>query len=181
MHASLDTETKLKVRDMIRDPTVDYQDLKDAVISCGALTFSNASETLVNADRGKILTLPLRQAIHKWQRLLEKMCSEAHTISESCTYIAVAIARYNSNMDMKGNFSKDIFCRTTDEWQANQPPGTKWSRRGDHTSSPYERLGSKSIRKPGTCFHCGKQGHYSRECRTRLVEDRNSVFPSPTR
>ena len=85
MHASLDTETKLKVRDMIRDPTVDYQDLKDALISCGALTFSNASETLMNADRGKILTLPLRQAIHKWQRLLEKMCSEAHTISESCT------------------------------------------------------------------------------------------------
>ena len=185
MHASLDTETKLKVRDMIKDPAVDYQGLKDALIGCGALTFSNASETLMNADRGKILALPMRQAIHnKWHRLLEKMSSEAQTISESCMYIAVAIARYNSNpdlkqyIDMKGDFTKDIYCRTVDEWLANQHPGTKWSRKSTHTSvSPYERPGYKVARKPGTCFHCGKPGHYSKECCTRLAEDRGLQSP----
>ena len=183
MHASLDTETKLKVRDLIRDPAVTYQELKDALIGCRALTFSNASETLMNADRGKLLSLPLRQAIHKWHRLLEKMSSEAGTRSESCMYIAVAIARYNSNpdlkryLDMKGEFSKDRFCRTADEWQANQPPGTKWSRRSDHTSSPYERPLNKTVRKPGMCYHSGKPGHYSKECRTRLAKDRNLQSP----
>ena len=134
VHACVDTATKLKVRDLIKDPAVTYQDLKDALIGCGALTFSNASETLMTADRNKLLSLPLRQAIHKWHRLLEKMSSEAETISESCMYTAVAIARYHLNpdlkryIDVKGDFSKENFCRTADEWQANQPPGTKWSK-----------------------------------------------------
>ena len=183
MHAALDTDTKLKVRDMIRDPTVTYQELKDSLIGCGALTFSNASETLMNADRGKILALPLRQAIHKWHRLLGKMSSKANNITESCMYIAVAIARYNANpelkkyLDTKGDFSKDIFCRTADEWQANQPAGTKWSKISNHPASPYDRPGSRQAKKPGTCFHCGKPGHYSRESRTRLAEDKSSQSP----
>jgi len=34
MHASLDTATKLKVRDLIRNPDVTYQEVKDALIGC---------------------------------------------------------------------------------------------------------------------------------------------------
>ena len=188
VHASLDTATKLKVRDLMKDPTVTYQDLKDALIGCGALTFSNASETLMTADRNKLLSLPLRQAIHKWHRLLEKMSSEATTISESCMCTAVAIARYHLDpdlkryIDVKGEFSKEKFCQTADEWQANQPPGTKWSKRSDNHTIPYERSLNKQVTTKkilGTCFHCGKQGHYSKQCRTRIAEERDQQVSRP--
>ena len=116
VHAALDSETKLKIRDIIRDPASTYDNLKDALIGCGALTFSHASENLMTGERGKTLNSTLRQAIYKWQRLLEKLSSEAADIPQACTSIAVAIARFNTSpelktyLDMKGDFNKDIFC-----------------------------------------------------------------------
>ena len=178
LHAALDSEMKMKIRDLMRDTTVTYQDIKDGLIGCGELTFSNASETLMSADRGKILGLPIRQAIHKLHRILEKMSGEAETISEACMYVAVAIVRYYSNPDLKkyldvrNDFAKDRFCRLVDEWQANQPQRIKWSKKQEHPSTQYEKAFSKTHRKPGTCFHCGKLGHFSRDCRTRQAEER---------
>ena len=178
LHAALDSETKIKIRDLMRDATATYQEVKDGLIGCSALTFSNASETLMSADRGKILALPIRQAIHKMHRILEKMSGEAETISEACMYVAVAIARYHSNpelkkyLDVRNDFAKDRFCRIVDEWQANQPQGSKWSRKPEHLGTSMDKPFSKTYRKPGACFHCGKPGHFSKDCRTRQAEER---------
>ena len=193
IHAALDSQTKLRVRDIITDVTSMYDALKDALIGCGTLSFSHASESLMTADRGQTLAVPVRQAIQKWQRLLEKMTSEATTIKEACTYVAVAVARYNTNqelktyLDMKGEFSKDSFCRTIDEWLANKPPGTKWAKKQDYTVTPYERPNSTRqvqrqgiARKPGSCYHYGKGGHFAYECRSRLAGDKPTVQPTNT-
>ena len=139
VHAALDTTTKLKVRDTITNPDATYAELKVALLGCGDLSFSHASETLMTGERGDILAVPIRQAIQRWQRVIERMTTEATTIKEACSYIAVAVAHYNTNLDlktyldMKGDFSKDLFCRNIDEWLATKQSGVKWAKRGDNS------------------------------------------------
>ena len=88
LHAHLNPNTKLRIQDIIQNPDATYQMIKDALIGCGTLTFSAASEALMSADRGKILALPYRQAVDKMARLLEKVAKEAANEKEiyHCPY-----------------------------------------------------------------------------------------------
>ena len=166
LHAALDTTSKLKVRDVITDHDATYDEVKAALISCGTLTFSASSEALMSADKGKILTLPIRQAVQKTTRLLEKLTTESETIREVCQYISIAINRsflgpeVKQYIDLKGCFDREMFCKTVEEWQTTQPTGTHWSRK---SSSATEKVVPKpnDMRKSMTCFFCGKFGHYS--------------------
>ena len=170
MHAALDSATKLKVRDTITNPGSTYAELKEALLGCGNLSFSHASESLMTGERGKVLTLPIRQAIQKWQRIIERMTSEATTIREACSYIAVVVARYNTSpdlktyLDMKGDFTKDLFCRNVDEWLATKHPGIKWSKRGESYPMGYRQSTGRPLqqgRNKGECYFCGKPGHFA--------------------
>ena len=56
LHASLDTGTKLKVRDIIINPASSYQDIRNALVGCGTLTFSASSEAITSAIGERSLT-----------------------------------------------------------------------------------------------------------------------------
>ena len=183
MHAALDSQTKLKVRDVITEADSMYNELKDALTDCGTLTFSHAAENIMTAERGKLTTLPVRQVMQKCERLLEKMVGDARTVREACTSFAVAIVRYNTNadlkqyLDIKGSFSKELFCRSIEEWLANKP-GSTWGKKQEYVNPSYERQPNNRFQKPGlgkkqgTCYYCGKAGHYSQECRARLASEK---------
>ena len=164
LHAHLNPNTKLRIQDIIQNPDTTYQMIKDALIGCGTLTFSAASEALMSADRGKILALPYRQAVDKMARLLEKVAKEAADEKEIYQYIAIAHTRYHLNpevkqyVDLKGDFTKENHCRTVEEWQSTQAPGTKWSKKTEIQSNTFARQTNLTTmsRKPGSCFHCGK-------------------------
>ena len=173
LHSALDTETKLSIKDTISDPLATYKEIKQALIGQSFLTFTAASEAIMTLDQGSITRLPMKQAVRKLTHLFEKATAEATNVREACIYSAVAVARYaltadaKMYMDIKGTFDGDGFCRSLDEWQKTHPGRQVW----DHKArQPLERTPSRVPgRRSGSCFHCGKPGHFASECRTRLA------------
>ena len=187
LHAHLNPSTKLKIQDTIQNPEATYNEIKDALLGCSSLTFSAAAETLLSADRGRLLKLPYRQFIEKMTRLIEKVAKEAADEREIYSYIAIAHARSYLNpalktyTDLKGDFSKEQNCRTVEEWVATQPMGVTWHNKQDSPSTIDAKTSTRTVfaKKPGSYYHCGKPGHFSRECRSRLAAEKGQQQPTP--
>ena len=184
LHAALDTETKLAIKETITNPDATYEQIKQALVGQTHLTFAAASESLMTLDQGSITKLPMRQAVQKLARLFEKATAEATTLREMCLYSAVAVARFALNrepkqyIDVKGTFEWNGFCRSIEEWQQTNPGRPVWDSWMRQTSDrltysdrqPFR--GSNQTKKQGDCYFCGKPGHYTQECRTRLNKDK---------
>ena len=191
LHAHINTETKLKVHDTITNPDATYADIKEALLGYTNITFNSAAEKLMTADRGALYKLPIRQFLAKMEKYMQKLTKEAATEQEIFQYLGIAHARNHLNpklkahFEFKGVFEKEQFCRLVEEWQTNQPIGMPWHKSPEGSTNPDSRPTFKpnSSKKTGSCFHCGKTGHFSKECRTRLAQERaaqNTPIPSPT-
>ena len=93
LHAHLNTKTKIRIQAAIQNPDAVYQDIKDALLGCGAINFSTAAETLLTGDRGKVFTLDHRQCKDKLKRIAERVMTGAKTIREAAQMVAVAIVK----------------------------------------------------------------------------------------
>ena len=139
--------------------------------------FSAAAETLMIGNKGKLYAVDHRQCKVKIKRLLEKVTRNATTVNEALDDITVAFIRQSlvpalkTYVDMKDTFESDEFSRTLDEWEATQPVGTTcFVRQGSSSLGTPTKPGI--VRKAGTCYFCGKIGHYSKECRSRLAREK---------
>ena len=177
LHAALDTDSKLAIKETITNPYSTYAEIKQALVGQSHLTFTAASEAIMTLDQGGVTKLPMRQAVQKLTRLFEKATSEATTIREACLYSAVAVARFALNpdakqyIDVKGTFDCDNFCRSIEEWQRTHTGKPVW----DSKNKPLgDRQPARFVpgKKVGSCYHCGKGGHFAYECRSRLAGDR---------
>ena len=181
VHNAMDTATKLRVRDTITNHDSTYLELKTALLGCSSLSFNHASDTIMTGDRGSIFSLPPRQAFQRWQNLLERLTREATDIKSVCAYMAAALLRFNCSVDLKtyldtkGDFDRDIFCRNIEEWLATRPAGVTWAKQSKQAN--IKTGFGASGQKRGTCFHCGKAGHFAFECKSRLAGDK----PAPPR
>ena len=187
LHASLDTETKLAIKETITNPGATYDEIKKALVGQTHLTFAAASESLMTMEQGAIMKLPIRQAVQKVAWLFEKVTTEATTIREMCLYSAVAVTRValsreaKQYIDVKGSCDWNSFCCSLEEWQRTNPGRPIWDNRGRYSSErsiysarqPFKP--QIQIRKQGDCFYCGKPGHFAAECRSRLAGDKSAL------
>ena len=181
LHAALDSTTKMTIRETITTPDVTYDEIKRALVGQTHLTFACASESLVTLENGAITKLPVRQAVQKMARYLDKISTEATTMQEMCLYTAVAILRValsrdvKQYIDVKGSCDSNSFCCSLEEWQKTNPGRPIWESKYKSFNDrpvfsprqPYRSPGQ--TRRVGECFHCGKMGHYAAECRSRLA------------
>ena len=186
LHASLDTETKLAIKETITNPGATYEDIKRALVGQTHLTFAAASESLMTLEQGAITKVPIRQAVQKVARLFEKLTTEATTMREMCLYSAVAVTRValsreaKQYIDVKGSFDWNGFCCSLEEWQRTNPGRPVWDNRGRYSidgPSYNARQPFKTpiqTRKQGDCFYCGKPGHFAAVCRSRLAGDKSA-------
>ena len=179
IHSQLNVSTKLKIQHVLQDEHATYEDIKEALLGCGNMTFSAASETLLTGDKGKVFSLPHRQCRDKLFKLTQKVLTNAVTLKDATEAIVVAIMRQNLNptlktyVDLKGMFDIDNFSKTIDEWEASQPTGAACFKKLNPMLVPSAVkpvLSKKSL----TCFYCGKLGHISKECRSRLGGEKST-------
>ena len=189
LHAALNTETKLAIKEEITNPASGYEDVKRALIGQTHLTFAAASESLMTLDQGKVTKAPIRQAIQKVARIFEKLTAEATTLREASLYSAVAVIRFalgreaKQYSDIKGSFEWSEFSCAIEEWQRTNPDKSLWDHKYKQTNErvmyrdkqPFR--GSTQTKKQGECYACGKYGHYASECRSR-IRDRLADVPT---
>ena len=141
LHAHLTYKTKFKVLKLIRNQDTTYEELKEALLGCSAMTFSSAAEEFFKGKKGKLAKLDPRQAAQKMLRLVGKLTQEAEDVQVVCEYITVVALRswmvpeLKTYVDMSKLAELQPFLRITEEWERSQPEGTPLFRKKNTTKS----------------------------------------------
>jgi len=108
---------------------------------------------------------------------VRRVTSDADTKEETIECVAVALMRdrlvpsLKSYVDITRRYKLGEFVSTCEEWERSQPRGTPCFRKSRSSVTVQGRAQGNSqpypLKKPLTCFTCGKVGHMSRECRSR--------------
>ena len=164
-----------------------YDELKEALLGCSAMTFSSAAEEFFMGERGRLTKLDPRQAAEKMLRLVCKLIQEAADMQEACEYVTVAALRswmlpeLKTYVDMSKQSELQPFLRIAEEWERSQPEGTllfkKSVQPGQSKLYRQSQTPHTGVRKTMTCYHCGKVGHISRDCHTRLAAEKQATTP----
>ena len=127
LHAALDSETKLLVREVFVDPDASFNDAKLALTGQTHMSFSAASEAMMTLDEGKITKIPIRQGAQRIANFLKKACEQAPTWGETHLYGAAAIVRYylqpdlKTYLDLKSVQKPEECFKAIEEWKRTHP------------------------------------------------------------
>jgi len=170
-------ELLVKVQAVMEDECGSYDNVVEALMGTSNLTYCAAAEDLMTGERGKLWEMEGRQAMARLRVLLGYITRDADTKPQLLDCIGVAMARdrlvpaLKSYVDTSRRFQYEEFMGVCEEWERTQPIKTSWFKKNKPYQVPMGRTlggGSPSVnKKTMSCFTCGKQGHMSRECRSR--------------
>ena len=184
VHANLSLKSKARIQSAIQDNDSTYDEVKEALLGCAAMTFSSAAEDLCTGERGRLFNLDPRQVIDKVIRLVGKLTKDAETKPEILNCIGVALTRnwldpsLKSYVDRTRKFELNEYVKTIEEWEHTQPMGTSCFKKTltgfQQPTLTRQSNNQYQAKNPVTCFYCGKQGHMLKECRSWLADDRQT-------
>ena len=93
LHSHLSMKAKTKIHTTMQDNDSTYDDIKDALMGCTAMSFSSAAEDFCTGERGRLTNLKPRQAIEKMARLAWRIMRVAVDLTQAQNLVAVAQTR----------------------------------------------------------------------------------------
>ena len=144
------------------------------------MSFANAAEALFTPMTVERSKLSSRKFIKQFTRWLTKLTQEAVTHDDVREHIAIAFVRskmiqeFNTYMDLTEANCNPKYAIKMEEWEISHP-GVKQRFKLDIPSSNRDHESQPDGKRSVTCYHCGKAGHMSRDCCTRLATEKQAT------
>ena len=180
VHSQVTLEAKEKIMHLLTDNDSTYDDIRAGLLGYSAMSFAAIAGALFGpicfeGDKPK-----LRQITNKVNRWARKLMQDVETITEAADKVTIAYIRSKLHPDLKTYMDLSETCDLSkylmraEEWERSHPE-VKNILRADRQTPPNHFNSSHSQAGPKhsvSCFCCGKQGHISRECWSKIADER---------
>ena len=186
IHSQLTLESKQKMMPLLQDAAATYDDIRAALMRCSAMPFATTAEAVFSPIGGEGDKPTPRQLAAEVKRWLDKLSQETETVNEAMEKVAVAYLRsklipeLKNYLDLTEANTMLRYLMINEEWErSNTHKNNLYRHKGIQGNNSQDRQGKQGSVQSGlkrnvTCFHCGKQGHISRDCRSRIASDSNT-------
>ena len=167
---------------VLEDEHATFDKVKDAVTGVAGQSFAAVAESIHDPFKGGKVLHP-RALADKLKNLYKKLFQEAENEADYIEKATVATIRSMLNKDLKTYIDPmeittlQRYLIKIDEWVQCRAEGKPvYQQEAKQNLEVSRELFQK---KKVTCYHCGKVGHLSRECRSRLTSEKQTTQLTP--
>ena len=180
----LTLEAGEKILGVLQSEDSTFDDIVAALTGCNTLTFAFMAEALFAPVEEADRTKP-RVVNEKLKRCTKKLLQEAETAEEMIDKVAVAFLRSKLTMDLKKYLdlsettTNSKYIMNIEEWAKCRGDSKSVFKDGSQEQGYRHSQPNSGFQRLVTCFHCGKGGHISKKCRSRLEGEKQQRVTTP--